>query len=233
MALPKIDLPITEVILPSSKAKVKLRSFTVKEEKILLVAGEANDAMTELMAIKQVINNCLVDSDVDNMAMIDLEYVFLKLRASSVDNLTKFTVKDPDTDERVELEMNLDEVECVSDERHTNEVHINEEYVLYLKHPTIDEFAHIITMDPKDALTNYFIMISCLDTLASDDEVHNFNDYNNEEIDEFMDNLDGGSIKQIQTFFETLPKLRHEMKYTNSEGKEQTFVVEGVRSFFI
>jgi len=233
MALPKIDLPITEVILPSSKAKVKLRSFTVKEEKILLVAGEANDAMTELMAIKQVINNCLVDSDVDNMAMIDLEYVFLKLRASSVDNLTKFTVKDPDTDERVELEMNLDEVECVSDERHTNEVRINEEYVLYLKHPTIDEFAHIITMDPKDALTNYFIMISCLDTLASDDEVHNFNDYNNEEIDEFMDNLDGGSIKQIQTFFETLPKLRHEMKYTNSEGKEQTFVVEGVRSFFI
>ena len=233
MALPKIDLPITEVILPSSKAKVKLRSFTVKEEKILLVAGEANDAMTELMAIKQVINNCLVDSDVDNMAMIDLEYVFLKLRASSVDNLTKFTVKDPDTDERVELEMNLDEVECVSDERHTNEVRINEEYVLYLKHPTIDEFAHIITMDPKDALTNYFIMISCLDTLASDDEVHNFKDYNNEEIDEFMDNLDGGSIKQIQTFFETLPKLRHEMKYTNSEGKEQTFVVEGVRSFFI
>jgi len=233
MALPKIDLPITEVILPSSKIKVKLRSFTVKEEKILLVAGEANDAMTELMAIKQVINNCLVDSDVDNMAMIDLEYVFLKLRASSVDNLTKFTVKDPDTDERVELEMNLDEVECVSDERHTNEVRINEEYVLYLKHPTIDEFAHIITMDPKDALTNYFIMISCLDTLASDDEVHNFKDYNNEEIDEFMDNLDGGSIKQIQTFFETLPKLRHEMKYTNSEGKEQTFVVEGVRSFFI
>ena len=233
MALPKIDLPITEVILPSSKIKVKLRSFTVKEEKILLVAGEANDAMTELMAIKQVINNCLVDSDVDNMAMIDLEYVFLKLRASSVDNLTKFTVKDPDTDERVELEMNLDEVECVSDESHTNEVRINEEYVLYLKHPTIDEFAHIITMDPKDALTNYFIMISCLDTLASDDEVHNFKDYNNEEIDEFMDNLDGGSIKQIQTFFETLPKLRHEMKYTNSEGKEQTFVVEGVRSFFI
>lgn len=233
MALPKIDLPITEVILPSSKVKVKLRSFTVKEEKILLIAGEANDAMTELMAVKQVINNCLVDSDVDNMAMIDLEYVFLKLRASSVDNLTKFTVKDPDTDERIELEMNLDEVECVSDERHTNEVRINEEYVLYLKHPTIDEFAHIITMDPKDALTNYFIMISCLDTLASDDEVHNFKDYSNEEIDEFMDNLDGGSIKQIQTFFETLPKLRHEMKYTNSEGKEQTFVVEGVRSFFI
>ena len=76
-------------------------------------------------------------------------------------------------------------------------------------------------------------MCSCLDKLASDDEVHDFTEYSREEIDEFMDNLDGGSIKKIQRFFETLPKLRHELKYTNSKGKEQTFVIEGVRSFFI
>jgi hypothetical protein len=76
-------------------------------------------------------------------------------------------------------------------------------------------------------------MCACLDKLASDDEVHNFSDYTPEEIDDFMDGIDGGSIKQIQKFFETLPKLRHEIKYKNSNGNEQTFVIEGIRSFFI
>jgi hypothetical protein len=88
-------------------------------------------------------------------------------------------------------------------------------------------------MDPNDPLVNYFVMISCLDKLASEDEVHNFKDYSNEEIDSFMENLTGNVIKEIQRFFETMPKLRHEMKYTNKEGKEQTFVIEGMRSFFI
>ncbi|MGY8864506.1 MAG: T4 family baseplate hub assembly chaperone [Methylophagaceae bacterium] len=233
MALPKINLPISELILPSTGEKIKTRSFTVKEEKILLIAGESNDAIVEMMAIKQIINNCLVEGTVDDLAMIDLEYVFLKLRSSSVDNLTMFTVKDPETGESVELELDIDKVECVKDETHSKEVRINEDYVLYLKHPTIDEFAKVLTLDPKDPLTNYFIMCACLDKLASDDEVHNFSDYTPEEIDDFMDGIDGGSIKQIQKFFETLPKLRHEIKYTNSNGNEQTFVIEGIRSFFI
>jgi|TARA_B110000908_G_C10181310_1_gene415801 hypothetical protein len=233
MALPKIDLPMQEVILPSNGNKIKVRSFTVKEEKILLIAGEQNDAAVELMAIKQVLNNCMIDSDVADLAMIDMEYVFLKLRSNSVDNLTKFSVKDPETDETVELELNLDEVECINDPTHSMEVKINEEYVLYLKHPTIEEFAQVVVMDENDPLTNYYIMCSCLDKLASDDEVHDFKEYSREDIDEFMDNLDGHSIKKIQHFFETLPKLRHEIKYTNSNGKEQTFVIEGIRSFFI
>jgi|TARA_B110000977_G_scaffold47799_1_gene64937 hypothetical protein len=233
MALPKIDLPMQQIILPSSGEKIKVRAFTVKEEKILLIAGEQNDVVVELMAIKQILNNCMVEGRVEDLAMIDLEYVFLKLRSNSVDNLTKFTIRDPDTDESVDLELNLDDVECIRDETHSMDVRINEEYVLFLKHPTIEEFAQVLTMDEKDPLTNYYIMCSCLDKLASDDEVHDFTEYSREEIDEFMDNLDGGSIKKIQRFFETLPKLRHELKYTNSKGKEQTFVIEGVRSFFI
>lgn len=233
MALPKIDLPMQQIILPSSGEKIKVRAFTVKEEKILLIAGEQKDAAVEIMAIRQVLNNCIVDGNVESLAMIDMEYVFLKLRSNSVDNLTKFSVTDPETGEIVDLELNLDEVECVRDPTHKMEVRINEEYVLILKHPTIDEFSLVITMDESDPLTNYYIMCSCLDKLASDDEVHDFKDYTREEIDEFMDSLDAGSIKKIQHFFATLPKLRHELKYTNSNGKEQTFVIEGIRSFFI
>jgi len=232
MALPKIDLPISELELPSTKEKVRYRPFTVKEEKILLVAAESGDPEQELLAARQIVNNCLIDREVSDLAMFDLEYILLILRARSVDNSVMFEIKDPDTKETVQLELNIDKVEIKRDPNHTNQVRVNEDYILYLKYPTIDEFAQIVKMDPKDPLVNYYIMVSCLDKIASEDEVHLFSEYTQDETDEFMEGMPGEVIKGVQTFFETMPKLRHEMKYKNNEGKEQTFVVEGMRSFF-
>lgn len=231
--LPKIDLPLFELELPSTGDKIKYRPFSVKEEKILLVAQESDDPEQTVLSVKQIVNNCLVDTNVEKLAMFDLEYILLMLRSKSVDNNIKFGVKDPDTEENVELEIDLNEVKVTRDEEHTNQIRINEEYVLFLRYPTIEEFIKIAGSDPKDPLTNYFIMISCLDKVASEEDVHKFSDYKDEEIDEFMESLQGDVIQKIQTFFETMPKLRHEMKYTNSKGKEQTFVIEGMRSFFI
>ena len=165
--------------------------------------------------------------------MFDLEYVILVLRSKSVDNNIRFAIKDPDTNESVELEIDLNDVKVTKDEEHSNRVKINDDYTLFLRYPTIQEFIKTAGADPKDSLTSYFIMISCLDKIASESEVYKFSDYTDEEIDEFMENLQGDVIKKIQKFFETMPKLRHEMKYKNSEGKEQTFVIEGMRSFFI
>ena len=233
MMLPKIDLPISVLELPSTGEKVKYRPFTVKEEKILLVAQESNDAEQELLATKQIVNNCLIDKEVSSLAMFDLEYVLLVLRGRAVDNEISFSIKDPDTNETVQLNVDINEVKVVKSEEHTNRIQVNDEYSLFLKYPSIDEFAKIIKMDPKDPLVNYFVMTSCLDTIASEDEVFNFKDYSDEQIDSFMEDMTGDVIKGIQKFFETMPKLRHEMKYKNKEGKEQTFVLEGMRSFFI
>lgn len=233
MALPKIDLPIFESTLPSNGEKVKYRPFTVKEEKILLVAQESKDPEQEILAAKQIVNNCLIDKNVETIAMFDLEYILLSLRAKSVDNNIRFSIKDPDTEEIVDLALDIEDgISLTRFDEHTNEIQINDEYMLYLKYPTIDQFVKIVQMDAEDALVTYNVMISCLDKLASDDEVHNFIDYSQEDIDAFMDNLDGGVIKQIQKFFETTPKLRHEMKYVNKNGDEKTFVIEGMRSFF-
>jgi uncharacterized protein (DUF885 family) len=88
-------------------------------------------------------------------------------------------------------------------------------------------------MDSQDPLVNYFVMISCLDKIASEDEVYNFKDYTEEEIDDFMNNLNSQVIAQIQQFFETMPRLRHELKYVNKNGDKKTFVIEGLRTFFI
>lgn len=232
MALPKIDLPVYQLELPSTKQKIKYRPFTVKEEKILLVAQEAGDAEQELLAARQIINNCLIDADVDKFAMFDLEYMLLMLRARSVDNNIEFSIKDDETGEQHDLVLDIDNVTIRYDDDHTNKIKINDEYYLFLRYPTIEEFIKIIMMDPKDPLVNYFIMISCLDRVESNDEAYKFDDYSEEDIESFMDQLTGDVLKDIQKFFATMPKMRHEIKYTNSNDKERTFVIEGMRSFF-
>jgi hypothetical protein len=233
MALPKIDLPIFEMTLPSTGEKIKYRPFTVKEEKILLVAQEAKEASQEILAVKQVVNNCLIDKDVSDLAMFDLEYVILVLRSRSIDNTIEFVIKDPDTEENVTLSIDLDNIKIVKSENHTNQIKINEDYVLFLKYPTIDEYIKILDIDAQDPLINYLMMVSCLDKIASDDEIYYFKNYSSNEIDAFVETFSGDVVKKIQNFFETMPKLRHELKYKNKNNEEKTFVIEGMRSFFI
>jgi len=233
MGLPKIDLPIYELTLPSTGETIKYRPFTVKEEKVLLVAQEADDPMQELLAAKQVVNNCLFDVDVATLAMFDLEFLILNLRSKSVSNETKFGLQDPDTEETIELTMDLSTVSLEIDEAHTNKVKINEEFSLFLKYPTIDEYIKIRDRDPEDPLLNYFILTACLDKVASDDEVNEFKNYSAKEVDDFMEGISSDIVQGIQSFFETMPKLRHTLKYTNKDGVDKTFAVEGMNSFFI
>lgn len=233
MALPKIDLPLFEMTLPSTKEKIKYRPFTVKEEKILLVAQESGDPEQEMLAARQIVGNCLAEGDVDSFAMFDLEYFLLTLRARSVDNNVMFTIKDNETDEEIQLELELEKVQVTYNENHTNKIKLNDEFYLFLKYPTIAEFTNIVKMDPKDPLVNYYIMVSCLDYIANDDEVYKFKEYSDEDIEAFMDDLTGETVKEVQKFFATMPKLRHEMPYTRKDGTKKTFVIEGMRSFFI
>jgi len=235
MALPKIDLPLFEMTLPTTQKVVKYRQYTVKEEKILLVANESKDAMQEILALKQVVNNCLVDVNVEDLPMVDLEYAYLMLRSKSVDNSLDFNIKDPDSDETVNLKLDIDDIKInIGDDfEESSKIKLNDDYTLFLKLPNIDNFIKIIEMDPKDPLVNYFILVSCLDKVASEDEIHEFRNYTQKEIDGFMETLTNAVISQIQKFFENMPKLRHEMTYTNSNGNEKTFVIEGMRTFFI
>ena len=233
MALPKIDLPIMEVELPSNGKKVKIRPFTVKEEKILLVAQESDEPAAEMLAIKQILTNCVIDANVEELPVFDMEFLLLKLRSISVDNKVEFAITDPETEEAVTLSIDVDEVNIATAEGHTNEIKINDDYTLFLKYPNVDSFIRINQLDGTDPLTTYFIMTSCLDYIASEDEIEYFKDYTDKEIEQFMDDMPADTLNKILNFFETLPKLRHEIKYKNSNGKEQTFVVEGARSFFI
>ncbi len=144
MPLPKIDIPLYELVLPSNNKKVKYRPFTVKEEKILLTAQESKDTPQMIISIMQIINNCLVDYSVDDLAVFDIEYVLINIRSKSVDNNLEFEIEDPDTKERIKLSMNLSNVKVIKDERHTNKIKIGADYTLILKYPSLDMLSDML-----------------------------------------------------------------------------------------
>ena len=233
MPLPKIDLPLYEITLPSNGKKIKYRPFTVKEEKILLTAQQSKDPEQVVTAIKQIVNNCVVDYDIDRLALFDLEYLLINIRSKSVDNSVEFEIEDPDTKEKVKLVLNLENVKVHRDENHTNKIQVDEKYTLFLKYPNIDDFAEILTKENLSAEESYEILISCIDMLASDDEVYNFKDFTKKQIDEFIDSLHSDVTKKIKLFFETMPKVRHEIPYKNAKGEDKTFTIQGTQSFFM
>lgn len=233
MALPKIDLPIYECELPSTGKNIKYVPFTVKEEKILLTAQESKDPKQMMLALKQIINNCLVDYDVDKLAIFDIEYLLIQIRSRSVDNVVDFEIEDPETKEKIKLVLDLSDVKIQKSADHTNKIKLSEEYVLFMKYPTIDQFQKMIEDKDQTPESSYEIILSCLDKLASQTEVFNFKDSTKEEIEEFMDGLHGDVVKKIKLFFSTMPKTRHEIQYKNSNGTEKTFVLEGTETFFI
>lgn len=233
MSLPKIDLPIYQCELPSTRKKIKFRPFSVKEEKILLTAQESKEPEQIMLAIKQILNNCLQDIDVANLAVFDLEYILIQLRSCSVDSMVEFEVTDPETEEKIKLTLNLADVQVNRLEEHTNKIKISDEYSLFLKYPTIDQFEALMKVEEQTTENSYSVMISCLDTLASKDNVYKLKDFSQQEVDEFVESLPSDVIKSIKVFFDTMPKVRHEIKYTNSRGTEKTFVLEGTQTFFI
>lgn len=233
MPLPKIELPLYELMLPSNGKKIQYRPFTVKEEKILLTAQQSKDPEQIIIAIKQIVNNCIQEYDIDKLALFDLEYLLINIRSRSVDNNVEFEIDDPDTQEKVKLKLDLENVKVHRDENHTNKIPVDDRYTLFLKYPTIDDFSEILSKDTLTSEESYDILISCIDILASENEVYNFKDFTKKQVDEFIESLNADVTKKIKAFFDTMPKVRHEMPYTNSKGETKIFTIQGTQSFFI
>lgn len=234
MALPKIDLPIYEAKLPSTGEVVKYRAFTVKEEKIMLIAKEANDIQQIIIAIKQILNNCVLNKTIDELAVFDVEYLLTMIRSKSVNNVVDFSILDPETQDEVKLSLDIEQMTVFRDDRHTNKIRINDEYVMFMKYPSYETYLSTFKdQSQEDPMVYYDVMISCIDKIVSEDTVYNLSEFTREEIDQFIEGLSADVVEKIQTFFETMPKLRHEIKYKNSKGNEKTFVIEGTESFFM
>ena len=236
MALPKIDQPLFEIEIPSTGKKAKYRPFTVKEEKILLIAQESREQNQILLAVKQIITNCVPDVDVEKLAIFDLEYLILNIRAKSVNNEIDFGFMDPDTEERIDVTVDVNDIKVEFNPDHEKKVELNSQYYVMMRYPTLKEVTNLSNSAEESNETEQMFntMISCIDTLVDQetDEVYKLEEFSSEEVSDFVDGFTSTVVEQLQKFFTTMPKLSHTINYKDKEGKDKVFVVEGMDSFF-
>lgn len=234
MSLPKISLPLFPITVPSTKQKTKFRPFTVKEEKILLIAQESKDLEQIILSIKQIIENCVEDIDSSQLATFDLEYLFLNIRAKSVANEMNFVIRDPETQEEIELMIDIHDITIHEHDNHTNIIKVNDDIALKMQYPKIEQIKALAEVgEEKQQEALFDIMISCIESVVNGDEVYKLKDFSDKEVSDFIDSLSSITIKEIEKFFNTMPTLRYEKKYKRKDGVEKTFIAEGTETFFI
>jgi len=230
MALPKISVPTFALNIPSKNKKKTFRPFLVKEEKILLMAQQGNE-QDMIDAIKQIINNCCVeDINVDSLATFDIEYLFLKLRGKSVDNVIELKFRDKEDDKVYDFQINLDEIEITINEDNDPKIEITNEIGMIMKYPNIASTQKMAGIDDQEDVFNK-VLISCIDTIYDEESVYPASEHTDEELIEFIEQLDSKSFKKIEKFFDTLPKLSHVLEYENELGHKRRIELNTVQDF--
>lgn len=234
MALPKIDQPLFEITIPSTGKKARYRPFTVKEEKILLIAQESKDMSQIILSIQQVLGNCVTDAVIDQLAVFDLEYLILNIRAKSVNNEISFGFQDIDTEERIDVIIDVNDIEVQFDELHDKKIELNDQYYIMMRYPTLQEVQMMQGLKENSTEQMFATMISCIESLVDkkSDEVFKMQEFSSEEVSDFVDGFTSNVIEGIQNFYATMPKLKHVINYKDNTGKDKEFVVEGMDSFF-
>ena len=242
MGLPKLNSTIHETILPSTEQVVKYRPFLVKEEKILLTAMESEDEKSIVVAVKQILKNCIQgDLNIDELPTFDVEFMFLRLRAKSVGEKITVGLKPFPCAQNegelckfsTEVEINLEEVQVVKNEKHSSKIMINDDIGIKLKYPDINVLKDRGAKDQSDMEMGMSVIKNCIDMIFTKEETHERGSFTEEELDEFVDSLNSEQFKKVKEFFDTIPKLSHTVEYTcKTCGEEKKTTIEGLSSFF-
>ena len=238
MGLPKISTPTYELELPSTEQPVKYRPFLVKEEKLLVIALESEDTKQITNAIKTVIKNCILTKDikVETLPTFDIEFLFLNIRGKSVGEQVDVNIICPDDNEtNVSVSINLDDIKVQKSEEHTNKIKVDRKIMMEMKYPSLEQFIkNNFDFNNQNAMDQSFELIaSCIDKIYTEDEVWSTSDVTKKEVTEFLESMNSSQFKDIEKFFETMPKLSHKLQITNPKTKvESEVVLEGLASFF-
>ena len=234
MALPVIAVPTHELEIPSNKEKITYRPFLVKEEKLLLLANESGEDPEIMNAIKQIINNCTFEKiDIETLALFDLEYIFLNVRAKSVGEVVSLKLLcDDDNETYADVEIDLNDVKVNFPEGHSNKIELSDTIGILMRYP---QFSHTrISQEGSDTEYIFTMIKECINTIYDGDTVFERSDFTDKELDDFLESLTSEHFKQLQGFFETMPKLTHDVKFKNPKTKKQTkMTLEGMQSFFV
>ena len=239
MTLPIINAPEYRLRIPSNDEEITYRPFLVKEEKLLLIAQETGTDKATYDAIKQIINSCCSsDLDIEKMPLFDLEYIFINIRAKSVGEVTKLKVKCPDDGEtEIEVEVDLTKINVHMDKTHDARIQLSENpnIGILMSYPTIGTIG---TAAPKKDNANnakvLFDMISnCMYQIWEGEETYDCMDYSQKDKLTFLESLNHQQFEKIQTFFETMPTIKHDIEVENPKtGVKSTMTLSGMNDFF-
>ena len=238
MPLPKIATPTYELELPSTGQTIQYRPFLVKEEKLLVLALEGEDVKEITTAIKNVIKSCIQTKGikVDTLPTFDIEYLFLNIRGKSVGEELEVKLLCPDDNETyVPVKVLIDDIKVVKNDEHTNKIKLDSNLMMEMKYPSLAEFIKNNFDFGQDATLDqsFDLIASCVDKIYNEEEVWAAADCTKKEITSFLDQMNSSQFKEIETLFETMPKLSHTVKLKNPKTKvESEVVLEGLSSFF-
>ena len=236
MALPKLTTPTYELEIPSTDEKIKYRPFLVKEEKILMLAMESKSSADITQAVKDIVSECTFNKvKIDDMPMFDVEYIFLNIRSKSVGEVSKLKLLCPDDGKTyANVEVNLNEVKVQVGDDHTNKIDLGNGMGMIMKYPTIDSFKEsgIKDINPGNMLE---VISTCILQIFEDEgkKVYDTKDQTKQEVIDWIEQLNSKQFKDVQNFFETMPKLKHDIKIKNPKTKkESTITLNGLNDFF-
>ena len=241
MALPSVATPEYKCTIPSTGQEIVYRPFLVKEEKLLLMAGESDKDEDHILAIAKVISECILTEgiEVGSLAPFDLEYVFLNIRAKSVGEILELKLRhinptgptgtlESSCDHVTEVKFNIEDV-AVPGPLPDKKVALTDSLGIVLKFPTFQDIAY--TQDDINTNIMFDLITACVDYVYDNDDI--YKDFTKEEMGEWIGNLGQTQFEKITQFFENMPRLTHELKWKcEACGREDSMVVEGVQSFF-
>jgi len=239
MPLPKIATPEYELVLPSTEKAVKYRPFLVKEEKLLLLALESEDSKQITQAIKSVLKSCILTRNVkvEKLPTFDIEFLFLNIRARSVGEEVEVMIVAPDDGEtQIKVTIDLEDIKVEKSEDHQKTIKLDDTLFMDMKYPSLEQFIlnNFDINSETDVDESFELIASCIDKIYNEEEVWDTGDVSKKEVVDFLNQMNSSQFKDIERFFETMPKLSHTIEVTNPVTKVKSSVVlEGLSSFFV
>ena len=237
MALPNLNTPTYMLTIPSTGETVKYRPFLVSEEKILLMAMEGSDQKEMVEALKQIVSNCTEGAiDVETLTLFDLEFIFLNLRSKSIGNMIELTAKisceKEDCPKVVPFEVDLNEVEMIQDENHSDKIMLNDTVGVVMKYPSLDAIAKIQS-DNVGFDELFSVVIESIDMIFDQENTYPTKEQSRKDLEDFINSFTDEQFKKIVGFFETMPRLEKEVTITCPNcGRSETTKLEGLQNFF-
>jgi len=235
MALPKLKSPTFTFTVPSTKQEIVYRPFTVQEEKVLLIAQESKDQKAIIRAVQQIINNCIVkgEIDVDALAPFDIEFFFLQLRARSVNNVLRLKLNDPDNEQTTyDYEVDLDDIHLTFADDHEKRIQLDDEIGVVMRYPTLTAVSKFEFKESNMTEDLFGIIKETIDSVYDAENVYPFQDETPAEQDAFLESLSSEAFTKLRKFYDTMPKLEHDITILRPDGTSFTIKLQGLSDFF-